>query len=70
MDFNVAVSIVHPGNVITELRANRGEDKDVEPMMEPKDIAELVYLTTNLPSNVNLLESVMLPNTQLYVGRG
>ena len=69
-DFNVVVSIVHPGNVITELRANRGEDKDIEPMMEPQDIAELVFLTVNLPSNVNLLESVMLPNTQLYVGRG
>ena len=69
-DFNIVVSIVHPGNVITELRANRGEDKDIEPMMEPQDIAELVFLTVNLPSNVNLLESVMLPNTQLYVGRG
>ena len=69
-DFNVVVSIVHPGNVITELRTNRGEDKDIEPMMEPQDIAELVFLTVNLPSNVNLLESVMLPNTQLYVGRG
>ena len=69
-DFNVVVSIVHPGNVITELRANRGKDKDIEPMMEPQDIAELVFLTVNLPSNVNLLESVMLPNTQLYVGRG
>ena len=69
-DFNVVVSIVHPGNVITELRANRGENKDLEPMMEPQDIAELVFLTVNLPSNVNLLESVMLPNTQLYVGRG
>ena len=69
-DFNVVVSIVHPGNVITELRANRGENKDIEPMMEPQDIAELVFLTVNLPSNVNLLESVMLPNTQLYIGRG
>jgi NADP-dependent 3-hydroxy acid dehydrogenase YdfG len=66
----VVVSIVHPGNVITELRTNRGEDKDIEPMMDPQDIAELVFLTVNLPSNVNLLESVMLPNTQLYVGRG
>ena len=69
-DFNIVVSIVHPGNVITELRANRGEDKDIEPIMEAQDIAELVFLTVNLPSNVNLLESVMLPNTQLYVGRG
>ena len=69
-DFNIVVSIVHPGNVITELRANRGEDKDIEPMMEAQNIAELVFLTVNLPSNVNLLESVMLPNTQLYVGRG
>jgi len=69
-DYNIVVSIVHPGNVITELRANRGEDKDIEPMMEAKDIAELIFLTVNLPSNVNLLESVMLPNTQLYVGRG
>ena len=47
-DFNIVVSIVHPGNVITELRANRGEDKDIEPMMEAQDIAELVFLTVNL----------------------
>ena len=69
-EHNISVSIVHPGNVVTELRQIRAEDKDSEPMMNPESIAELVYLSINLPNNVNLLESVMLPLDQLYLGRG
>ena len=69
-EHNISVSIVHPGNVVTELRQIRAEDKDSEPMMNPQSIAELVYLSINLPNNVNLLESVMLPLDQLYLGRG
>ena len=38
--------------------------------MDSENIAELVYLSIKLPDNVNLLESVMLPIEQLYVGRG
>ena len=69
-EHNISVSIVHPGNVVTELRQIRAEDKDSEPMMNPESIAELVYLSINFPNNVNLLESVMLPLDQLYLGRG
>ena len=52
------------------LRQIRAEDKDSEPMMTSESIAELVYLSITLPNNVNLLESVMLPLDQLYLGRG
>jgi len=69
-EHNISVSIVHPGNVVTELRQIRAEDKDSEPMMTSESIAELVYLSITLPNNVNLLESVMLPIDQLYLGRG
>ena len=69
-EHNITVSIIHPGNVLTELRQIRKEDKDSEPMMDSENIAELVYLSIKLPDNVNLLESVMLPIDQLYVGRG
>jgi NADP-dependent 3-hydroxy acid dehydrogenase YdfG len=69
-EHNISVSIIHPGNVITELRQIRDEDKDSEPMMNPESIAELIYLSISLPNNVNLLESIMLPIDQLYIGRG
>jgi len=69
-EHNISVSIIHPGNVSTELRNIRDEDKDSEPMILPENIAELVFLSANLPNNVNLLESIILPNDQLYIGRG
>jgi hypothetical protein len=39
-------------------------------MMEPADIARAAVLMATLPPQVNMLEAIVLPLGQLYVGRG
>ena len=43
---------------------------DQEPMMTPDDIAMAALTMAALPLNVNMLESIVLPVTQDYLGRG
>ena len=43
---------------------------DQEPMMSVREIAEVALLMATLPPHVEMLESVVLPHQQLYVGRG
>ncbi|MHB1357021.1 MAG: SDR family oxidoreductase [Anaerolineae bacterium] len=66
-DFGIAVSCLHPGNVLVERRANVG---DTEPMMDPSTIARAALLMATLPSDVNMLSAIVLPLTQKYIGRG
>jgi NAD(P)-dependent dehydrogenase (short-subunit alcohol dehydrogenase family) len=60
---------LHPGNVAVE---RRGSDKpeDAEPMMTPAEIAQVAVLMATLPPHVAMLEAIVLPREQLYVGRG
>jgi len=39
-------------------------------MMSCDELAETVELMATLPSHVHMLEAIMLPIDQLYVGRG
>jgi NAD(P)-dependent dehydrogenase (short-subunit alcohol dehydrogenase family) len=66
-EFGIAVSCLHPGNVMVERRANVG---DTEPMMEAATIARAALLMATLPSDVNMLSAIVLPLTQKYIGRG
>ena len=43
---------------------------DQEPKMSADDIATAALTMAALPPYVNMLESVVLPVTQLYLGRG
>lgn len=38
--------------------------------MTVDELAETVVLMATLPPHVNLLEAIVLPKDQLYVGRG
>ena len=69
-DFGVVASILHPGNVLTELRDESDQSIDQEPMMSTDDIAMAALAMAALPLNVNMLESVVLPVAQKYLGRG
>lgn len=69
-DFGVSCSILHPGNVGTERRSSSDEEMDQEPMMTSDDIAMAALTMAALPPYVNMLESVVLPLTQKYLGRG
>lgn len=66
----VVVSCVHPGNVLTERREASAAPADQEPMMTPDEFAAVVVTMAALPLHVNMLESIVLPTTQLYLGRG
>jgi len=68
--FGVAASCLHPGNVATELRQASKELMDEEPMMTTEDVAMTAVTMAALPSNVNLLEAIVLPIDQAYLGRG
>ena len=68
--FGVVASCLHPGNVVTERRAGSDDPMDQEPMMTSDDLAMTAVTMAALPPYVNMLEAVVLPVTQLYLGRG
>ena len=75
--FGIAVSCLHPGNVLVERR--RGEDRradpasmvvdGAEPMMEVEEVAAVVVQMAGLPAHMNMLEAIVLPVRQAYLGR-
>ena len=66
----VVVGCLHPGNVMTERRSTDDELPSQEPMMTPDELAQVVLTMAVLPAHVNMLEAIVLPTTQLYLGRG
>jgi NAD(P)-dependent dehydrogenase (short-subunit alcohol dehydrogenase family) len=69
-DFGVSASILHPGNTETEnTRGGHAVNSD-EPLMLASDLAAVAVTMAALPPYANMLESVVLPVTQKYIGRG
>jgi NAD(P)-dependent dehydrogenase (short-subunit alcohol dehydrogenase family) len=69
-DFGISCGCLHPGNVRIERRQNTGRKEDEEPMMTVEEIAGAAVHMATLPVHVNMLEAIVLPVGQLYVGRG
>jgi NAD(P)-dependent dehydrogenase (short-subunit alcohol dehydrogenase family) len=69
-DHGIACSCLHPGNVLNESRAASHRPQDQEPMMAAEELAEVAILMATLPPHINMLEAIVLPVQQLYVGRG
>ena len=69
-EYGVTCGAIHPGNVMVERRQASGRAEDDEPMMTPEDIARVALLMAALPPHVEMLEAIVLPNRQMYVGRG
>lgn len=68
--FGIVASCLHPGNVRVERRQGSGDESDDEPMMSTETIAEAALAMLTLPPSVNMLEAIVLPVEQLYLGRG
>ncbi len=66
----ISCSCLHPGNTLVERRQASGKVEDQEPMMSVEELAETAVLMATLPAHVNMLEAVVLPVGQLYIGRG
>lgn len=69
-EYGVTCCALHPGNVEVERRQASGRTEDDEPMIAPADIAAVALLMATLPPHVEMLEAIVLPNRQMYVGRG
>jgi len=68
--FGIVASCLHPGNVLVERRQNSEDESDHEPMMNVETIAQAALAMLTLPPHVNMLEAIVLPVEQLYLGRG
>jgi NAD(P)-dependent dehydrogenase (short-subunit alcohol dehydrogenase family) len=69
-EHGIICSCLHPGNVLNERRATSGLPQDQEPMMSADELAEVAVLMSTLPPHINMLEAIVLPVEQLYIGRG
>jgi NAD(P)-dependent dehydrogenase (short-subunit alcohol dehydrogenase family) len=75
-DHGIAACCLHPGNVQVErnddtLGAVTGiSNYRSEPKMAVGDISEAAVLMATLPPHVNMLEAIVLPVKQAYLGRG
>ncbi len=69
-DHDIVCSVLHPGNILTERRATSDTPTDQEPMITVDELAETALVMVMLPLHVNVLETIVLPTTQAYLGRG
>ena len=68
---NIAVSIIHPGNVVSELLSEETKaDRASEGFLPAEQIAASVVHIAQLPYESNILEMTIAPTPQPYVGRG
>lgn len=65
----ITVCVLHPGSTVTELVPGMGERPLAESM--PADhVAQIATLMAALPDETNLLEALVLPIAQPFLGRG
>jgi NAD(P)-dependent dehydrogenase (short-subunit alcohol dehydrogenase family) len=68
--YGIAASIIHPGNTATPIWQGREEIARREGVMSPNDLARVAVTIAALPPEVNMLESIVLPVSMPFVGRG
>jgi len=69
-EHGIAVSIIHPGNTMTPIWTGREEIAREEGVMAPDDLARIAVTIAALPPEVNMLETIVLPVSMPFVGRG
>jgi NAD(P)-dependent dehydrogenase (short-subunit alcohol dehydrogenase family) len=68
-EFGISCGCLHPGNTDVEtLTEDRRRLR--EPVMKVEDCAQAAVAMASLPPEVNMLEAIVLPVDQLYIGRG
>jgi NAD(P)-dependent dehydrogenase (short-subunit alcohol dehydrogenase family) len=71
-DKGIAVGIIHPGNVASELLSP--EDVEIrgktEGFLKADEVAKCVVTMATLPYSANVLELTVIPTTQPFIGRG
>lgn len=67
--YGVTCGCVHPGNTEVDTLVDK-QRRSGEPVMKIEDWVETVVAMASLPAHVNLLEAIVLPRDQPYLGRG
>jgi NAD(P)-dependent dehydrogenase (short-subunit alcohol dehydrogenase family) len=73
-EFGISASCLNPGNTVVERKADghpaTGRDVGAEPMISVDNMARTALLMATLPPDASMLEAVVLPVKQKYIGRG
>ena len=69
---NIAVSSIHPGNVISDLLSPEEikRRQNSEGFIAPEDVANSVLHMVKLPLSANILDMTVMPTKQPLIGRG
>ena len=67
--YGITCGCIHPGNTEVETLAEARQHSR-EPVMQIAEWAQLAVTMAALPAHVNLLEAIVLPIEQPYLGRG
>lgn len=68
-EYGITCSCIHPGNVSVETLAEF-QRQSQEPTMAVGDLVPAILAMASLPPHVNMLEAIVLPVEQPYIGRG
>jgi NAD(P)-dependent dehydrogenase (short-subunit alcohol dehydrogenase family) len=68
--YGIAVSVLQPGNTDTPIWQGAEEKARKEGLMAAEEVAKVAVLIASLPADVNLYESILLPVTMPFLGRG
>lgn len=67
--FGITCGCIHPGNTDVETLA-KAQRRSQEPVMQIAEWAQVAVTMAALPTHINLLEAIVLPLEQPYLGRG
>ncbi|MGO8787110.1 MAG: SDR family oxidoreductase [Terriglobia bacterium] len=67
--YGISACCLHPGNVPFE-DPSTPDVRVNEPMMSAEELAEVAVLMASQPAHINVLEAIVLPVGQKYLGRG
>jgi hypothetical protein len=68
--YNLVCSCLHPGNTRVERVDSSSRQEGAEPFIEIDELAAAAVFMAAQPPHVNVLEAIVMPFDQLYIGRG
>jgi len=68
-EYGITCSCIHPGNTDVETLAETRRQLK-EPVMPVEELVPAIIAMASLPPEINMLEAIVLPIDQLYIGRG
>jgi NAD(P)-dependent dehydrogenase (short-subunit alcohol dehydrogenase family) len=68
-EYGITCSCIHPGNVSVETLAEF-QRQAKEPAMAVSELVPAIIAMASLPKDINMLEAIVLPVEQPYIGRG